>query len=65
MRLNTIGNLVTAAFFFVLAGIFFLGFLFFVLDEPLEGRGAGIPILFAILFASAGYRVLWGMRHGE
>lgn len=65
MRLNTIGNIVTAAFFFVLAGIFFLGFLFLVFDEPLEGRVAGIPILLAILCASVGYRALWGVRHGE
>jgi hypothetical protein len=65
MRLNTFDNIVTAAFFFLLAGIFFLGFLFLVLVEPLDGRAAGIPILLAILCAYAGYRVLWGMRHGE
>ena len=65
MRPNMFDNIVTAAFFFVLAGIFFLSFLFLVLVEPLEGRVAGIPILLAILCASVGYRALWGVRHGE
>jgi hypothetical protein len=64
MRPNTIGNIATAAFFFVLAALFFLGFLF-SLEWPIEGRGIGILILFAIIFAALGYRILWGMRQGE
>jgi hypothetical protein len=62
MQPGTIGNIATAVFFFVLAGLFLVSFLL-GFDWPLEGRAASIA--FAILFAGLGCRVLWGMKHGE
>lgn len=66
MRRHAFANTVTAAFFFVLAGLLFA---FFVVDlwlgfgVPTEGRVTSIG--FAVLFGGLGYRVLWGMRHGD
>jgi hypothetical protein len=62
MQRGAIGNIATAVFFFVLAGLFLVSFLL-GFDWPVEGRAASIA--FAILFAGLGYRVLWGMKNGE
>ena len=62
MQWGTIGNIATAVFFFVLAGLFLVSFLL-GFDWPIEGRAASIA--FAMLFAGLAYRVLWGMRNGE
>lgn len=56
MPRHAIANIATAAFFFLLAGLIFVAFLL----------GLGwTSILFAIFLAGLGYRILWGMQHGE
>jgi hypothetical protein len=50
----------------LLTGFFLLFFLVDLLlgfGVPIEGRVTSIG--FAVLFGGLGYRVLWGMRHGD
>jgi hypothetical protein len=66
MQRHAFANIATAAFFFVLAvlfSVFFLVDLLLGFGVPIEGRVTSIG--FAVLFGGLGYRVLWGMRHGD
>jgi hypothetical protein len=65
MQRNAFANTLTAAFFFLLAGlfsVFFLAELLLGFGVPIEGRVTSIG--FAVLFGGLEYRVLWGRDTG-